>query len=169
MENKELRFLGVDAGQFGAFCFLDTRGSIVEIIDMPYIYGVGVDSKVCWDILSTRKEKYDLRATFELCSYTPSISGKGAFQFGKNIQAVETILICLQLPVMYVRPNEWEKYFGLIKKTKADACHLAYQMQPEHRDVFFHTNSRTKREVLSDGRADAYLIAEYGRRKLNIK
>ena len=162
---KEKLYLGVDPGESGAFCLADYRGDIVEIFDMPFIHAKGVDSIAVLEWLHAKMKNYELSCGFELCQSTPKMSSKGAFSFGRNIQAVETILICLKIPVMFHRPQEWQKHFSLINKNKLDNCVMACEMQPYWREKFIYTYRG--RQAIKDGRADAYLIAEYTRRKCN--
>jgi crossover junction endodeoxyribonuclease RuvC len=62
-----------------------------------------------------------------------------------------------QVPVQYVTPAKWKKYFGL-SKNKGSSRGLAIQRFPQVSDKF----SRVK----DDGRAEAALIALYGKENL---
>jgi hypothetical protein len=61
------------------------------------------------------------------------------------------------MTVKEVRPQEWKKFFSLIKKTKKDSVELAESILGEG-------EFRNERGTLLDGRAEAFLIAEYARR-----
>jgi len=60
----------------------------------------------------------------------------------------------------YVQPQNWKRYFGLLKKSKADSVEKACELFPEHKDFF--TKQWRGKDLPLDGRAEASLIAYYG-------
>jgi len=162
---KQTIIVGIDGGSEGAFVFLDLKGDVLEVVDMPFIQGMGVNCKTIRDMFIAKQELYEIRAGFELCHPDNKMNSRAAFSFGKNLQAVETVLQMMDINIMYFTPQEWQKHFSLIGKNKRDNCILAYKMQPKFQDSFIYTHN--KRTVYKDGRADAYLIGEYARRKYN--
>lgn len=67
------------------------------------------------------------------------------------------------LSVQYVPPATWKRYFGLLKKDKSASVQKAIDLLPQCAN-FFRKHYRNKIIDL-DGRAEAVLIALYGRRK----
>jgi len=65
------------------------------------------------------------------------------------------VLAALQIPVRYKTPQSWKKKAGIIGRDKDAARTLAIHTHPEISDML----SRKK----DCGRADAILIAEFGR------
>jgi len=63
-----------------------------------------------------------------------------------------------RIPVQYVTPSIWKKHFGLSKE-KGVSRGFAIQRFPEHAESF--------QRVKDDGRAEAALIALYGKDKLS--
>jgi crossover junction endodeoxyribonuclease RuvC len=76
-----------------------------------------------------------------------------AFAFGRGYGRVETVVECLDRPYAYVSSPTWTKALGLTRGAgKAEHIAVAARLFPNYRDA------------LTDGMADALLIAEYGRR-----
>ena len=85
-----------------------------------------------------------------------------SFNFGKGCGIWYGILAAFQLPYTEVTPQAWK---GMLMKGMADknaAIPRAEQLYPDVELV-------TARGRKLDGRADALLIAEYGRRTLEVK
>jgi len=84
------------------------------------------------------------------------MGGTSMFGFGDSFGVIRGVCGALQLPVVRVRPVDWKRKAGLLKKDKDAARTLAIQTHPEVADML----SRKK----DCGRADAILIAEFGGR-----
>lgn len=80
----------------------------------------------------------------------------GAFKFGKGYGIWLGILGTMRIKLNFVRPQVWKKEFGLLKKEKDAARLKAIKLFPQIKDQLTR-----KKDV---DRADALLIAEYGRR-----
>jgi crossover junction endodeoxyribonuclease RuvC len=76
-----------------------------------------------------------------------------AFAFGRGYGRVEATIECLDRPYAYVSSPTWTKALGLTRGAgKDEHIAVASRLFPNYRDA------------LTDGMADALLIAEYGRR-----
>jgi hypothetical protein len=158
-----MRIVGVDLGLKGAIAF--TGGMGPGVIDMPTIkvqsgrklkqrYGRG-------EIIQTMRVLHpNDRVFIEKALIIP----KG-FMVQTNVLMARCeeiiIMACLQLGVPYalVEPKEWQKSFGISGKkgdTGDQSIEIAKKLYP---DIKFETPKGRK----LDGRADALLIAEYGR------
>jgi len=89
------------------------------------------------------------------------IFGKGSIQSattsGKNYGKIIAVLELADIPYQEVPSSKWKKMFCLIKKEKSDSCIIAKQLFPTH-------TFKTPRGRLLDGRAEALLLSEYGKR-----
>lgn len=102
----------------------------------------------------------------EIISWVERVSampGQGVtsmFSMGRGLGNVEMVLTCYNIPINWVSPQTWKKevIFGagsdkLISIDKA-------------KDLFPLCEFETKRGRIIDGRAEALLIGEYGRRQI---
>lgn len=147
-------FIGIDVGKFGAIAIIDRRGVVIDLFDMPTAGGE-LDKFELINILKYCTENCEPFFLVEKCQYTPQIKGKGAYTFGKAVMAIEMSMIWLGHKHEYVRPQKWKKEFGLIKKVKQASVIKARELFP---------SSASDLKKSKDGRAEALLIAEYGRR-----
>ena len=90
----------------------------------------------------------------------PGQGVKSMFNYGKSYGAVLASLDISKVPYQEIQPQRWKKEFNLIKKTKYDAAAVAAKLFPDLPKYIFYG----PRGGLLDGRAEALLIAEYGRR-----
>ena len=79
------------------------------------------------------------------------------FRFGQGYGQVEMAIAAQRLPVHYVTPQKWKGYFGL-SRDKGVSRSVASQRFPSIATQFAR--------VKDDGRAEACLIALYGKEKL---
>ena len=77
---------------------------------------------------------------------------------GKGYGKLLSLLEILKVPYEEVRPQKWKKEFSLIGKGKDHSVSLAEKLEPNE-------NFKTPRNRLMDGKAESFLMAEYGRRK----
>jgi crossover junction endodeoxyribonuclease RuvC len=155
-------WLGVDPGKSGAFALVSNEG-LLHVFDMPLTqvrYGNKTEHEICPhqlrdELLSLQHEHGKIRvAVVEKVSSSPQMGVKSAFSFGEGFGGVKFMLAALCIPVEFVRPQTWKKYMGLDADKKASLA-LARAKWPAA-DHF----TRAK----DDGRAEASLLAEYGRR-----
>jgi crossover junction endodeoxyribonuclease RuvC len=81
----------------------------------------------------------------------------GAFSFGRSYGIIETALAAAQIPFRTVRPQVWKKAMGVLAD-KDQARQMATQLIPSGAEFW-----PLKKH---DGRAEAALIAQYGRQHL---
>lgn len=147
--------LGIDPGLSGALALIDKNGIITEIWDMPTsaaTYGKGniINGKLLANIMGKAKPK---RVCIEQVSAMPGQGVTSMFKFGVGFGLLQGCAAAFSLPVDYVRPQEWKKPFGLIKKGKDAARTLAISKYPHIAE-----DLSRKKDI---GRADAVLIALY--------
>ena len=155
-------YLGVDPGFSGAFVALNNDG-IMHVFDMPLAkmrHGTGTRNEICAhtlrdELLAFKHDHGQIRvAVVEAVSSSPQMGRASAFRFGEGYGVVTAALACLCIPVERVRPQVWKRHMGLPAE-KAASLTLARAKWPTA-DCF-----TLKKH---DGRAEAALLAEYGRR-----
>ena len=75
------------------------------------------------------------------------------FNFGQSFGVIKGICSAMQLPIHFVRPTKWKKYFNLINTSKDASRSRAIEIFPKVSD-------KLKRKKDSN-KADAILIASY--------
>jgi hypothetical protein len=170
--------IGIDPGRKGCLWTLFKNGSTGRWIDMPF-NSSGIGDYAIVDFI-TQYKKEDTIIILEKAFYSPIIRGNAGFQFGVYYGTLKGIIIGLGYKLEEVSPIVWKKYYGLIstkdkKITKDHSIKKAMELNPLFRTRFSYQRSLNKKDendinnqhiqiVKKDGRAEAYLIAEYGRR-----
>ena len=155
-----MRVLGVDPGGKGALALLTPEGLRVE--DMPvFLVPRGRSAKVELDvhglIALLRGWGPDV-CWFEQVGGTEGDSASSAFNFGRITGACEALVKASGARFERVAPHVWKKTMklrgGAIGKDEARA----------RATDLFPANAAEFRRKMDDGRAEAALLAEYGRR-----
>lgn len=155
-------WLGIDPGYEGALVAVSNDG-IEAVIDMPIVktrLGKGVQNEICGHtlrdaLLTVQSDHGKIRmAIIEAVASSPQMGVKSSFRFGEGYGLVHGVLAGLCVPVERVRPQAWKKYFGLDRDKKASLS-LARAKWP---------SSEAFARMKDNGRAEAALLAEYGRR-----
>jgi crossover junction endodeoxyribonuclease RuvC len=163
MENKNLTVLGIDPGLNGAIAQIEHSGMynrlIVNVEDAPvHLLKKKKDyiPQLMADIVYKLKGK-NTHAFIEKVHAMPKQGVTSTFSFGKGYGIWLGVLAALQIPYTLVTPMTWKKIMLRDMGDKDASRHRACELFPEYAGLF----SRKK----DDGRAEALLIAEYGRVK----
>lgn len=145
-------FYGIDPGHSGALARVTPEGKFVSVEDLP------TTDKDWLNILDVPHTLFDCFCTLEDVHALPNQSTVAGFTFGKNVGKAELLALrlCSDKDPLRVPPQRWKKYFKL-DKDKHKSVELARELFPEAVELL---------KVSKDGRAEALLIAEYGRRSL---
>lgn len=159
-------YVGIDPGLTGAVAMIFPSG-LLSIRDLPVMTNVKAAK-------NGRKRNHlnaaELAAYLHQCpleemavfvEYTQA-GMKGAlanYSLGHSSGVIMGVLSALRLPYEMVRPQEWKKEFGLLKTQKEASRTYAQQLFP----------SAELWRKKDDGRAEALLIAEWGRRQRTRK
>jgi crossover junction endodeoxyribonuclease RuvC len=148
-----MRFIGIDPGLDGGIAHI-TASSGVFCWRMPTIK---IGTKRMVNTQGVRDIIVDCGAVdlvmVEKVGVMPRQGIVSAFSFGEGCGVIRATLTCLERPYDYVLPQTWTKALGLTRGAgKAEHIAVAARLFPNYRDA------------LTDGMADALLIAEYGRR-----
>jgi hypothetical protein len=91
-------------------------------------------------------------AVIERVAAMPRQGVSSTFKFGTAFGIIQGVIAALEIPVHFVTPSKWKKYFGL-SADKEQSRARALQFWPNRSDLF----SRKK----DHGRAEAALLARY--------
>ena len=152
--------IGIDPGISGSICFLED-GIIKDVIEMPtMIEGKKnkkqVNGSQIFNEISLRiktYEKKNIKVVVEQVSAMPGQGVTSMFNFGQSFGILKGICSAMQLPIYFVRPSKWKKYFNLINSEKDASRTRAIEIFP-----YFSSNLSKKKD---SNKADAILIASY--------
>ena len=89
----------------------------------------------------------------EQVSAMPGQGVTSMFNFGQSFGILKGICSAMQLPMFFVRPAKWKKYFNLINSQKDASRARAIEIFP-----YFSTQLSKKKD---SNKADAILIASF--------
>ena len=99
------------------------------------------------------KDKKDIKVVIEQVSAMPGQGVTSMFNFGQSFGILKGICSAMQLPMYFVRPTKWKKYFNLINSEKDASRTKAIEIFP-----YFSGNLSKKKD---GNKADAILIASF--------
>ncbi len=152
--------IGIDPGISGSICFLD-NGKILDVIEMPIMTDGKKNKKqvngsqVYNEITKRIKqfEKNQIRVVIEHVSAMPGQGVTSMFNFGQSFGILKGICTAMQLPMFFVRPTKWKKYFNLLNSEKDASRTRAIEIFP-----YFSSQLSRKKD---SNKADAILIASF--------
>ena len=100
-----------------------------------------------------KKKDDEVRVVIEQVSAMPGQGVTSMFNFGQSFGILKGICSAMQLPMFFVRPAKWKKYFNLINSQKDDSRTRAIEIFP-----YFSTQLSKKKD---SNKADAILIASF--------
>ena len=152
--------IGIDPGINGSICFFDD-GKIIDLIEMPsmasgkknkrQVNGAQIYNEISQKIKNF--EKKNIKVVIEQVSAMPGQGVTSMFNFGQSFGVLKGVCSAMQLPMYFVRPAKWKKYFNLIKTEKDASRTKAIEIFP----YISHQLSRKK----DANKADAILIASF--------
>ena len=151
--------IGIDPGISGSICFFED-GKILEVIEMPVMTEGKKNKKqvngaqIYNEFLKRINKKEDeIRVVIEQVSAMPGQGVTSMFNFGQSYGILKGICSAMQLPMFFVRPAKWKKYFNLINSQKDASRTRAIEIFP-----YFSTQLSKKKD---SNKADAILIASF--------
>ena len=152
--------IGIDPGLSGSICFFED-GKIIDVIEMPtmtegkknkkQVNGVQIFNEFSKRINKTGNE--NTRVVIEQVSAMPGQGVTSMFNFGQSFGILKGVCAAMQLPMFFVRPAKWKKYFNLINSQKDASRTRAIEIFP-----YFSTQLSKKKD---SNKADAILIASF--------
>jgi len=149
--------VGIDPGLTGAVVFLAPDGDLLAVVDMPTLTATTGRREVNAAGLAELLRHYPgATVTVERVGPRPGEGAVGAFAFGYGLGTVLAVLATLGHPTRLVQPAVWKRWAGIPAGAPKDAAvAVAARMVPQAGP--FLTLKK------HHGRADAVLLAEYGR------
>ena len=152
--------IGIDPGISGSICFFQD-GEIIDVVEMTTMNEGKQNKKqvngsqIYNEILERTKtvDKKDIKVVIEQVSAMPGQGVTSMFNFGQSYGILKGICSAMQLPMYFVRPAKWKKYFNLINSEKDASRTRAIEIFP----YFSGQLSRKK----DSNKADAILIASF--------
>ena len=151
--------IGIDPGLGGALAFIPEAPNLPWVVNMPVIKHGGGFVKRAVDLPELARELKLLQvigepyATMEKVHAFPGQGSSSVFSLGMSFWGVAGVFAALGIPLTLVEPRAWKLNYGL-DKDKQKSLDLARKMFP--------TVKLTRKK--DHGRAEALLIAAYGRR-----
>ena len=152
--------IGIDPGISGSICFFKD-GKILDVIEMPtmtegkknkkQVNGSQIYNEILKRI--NKLETSDIRVIVEQVSAMPGQGVTSMFNFGQSFGILKGICSAMQLPIYFVRPAKWKKYFNLINSEKDASRTRAIEIFP-----YFSSQLSKKKDA---NKADAILIASF--------
>ena len=152
--------IGIDPGIKGAICIFKD-GKILDVFDMPImpvgkknksqVNGSQIYNEIQKAIID--EDKKDIKVVIEQVSAMPGQGVTSMFNFGQSFGILKGICSSMQLPMYFVRPAKWKKYFNLINSQKDASRTKAIQIFP-----YFSSQLSRKKD---SNKADAILIASF--------
>ena len=152
--------IGIDPGISGSLCFFED-GKIIDVIEMP-VMAEGKKNKrqvngsqIYNEIYKRTKdiEKKNIKVIIEQVSAMPGQGVTSMFNFGQSFGVLKGICSAMQLPLYFVRPAKWKKYFNLINSEKDASRTKAIEVFP-----YISQQLSKKKDA---NKADAILIASF--------
>ena len=152
--------IGIDPGISGSICFFQD-GKINDVVEMPTMTEgkknkKQVNGSQIFNEISNRTKKIDrddIRVVIEQVSAMPGQGVTSMFNFGQSFGILKGICSAMQLPMYFVRPAKWKKYFNLINSEKDASRARAIEIFP-----YFSSQLSRKKD---SNKADAILIASF--------
>ena len=151
--------IGIDPGISGSICFFED-GKIIEVIEMPVMTEGKKNKKqvngaqIYNEFLKRTNNKDDeIRVVIEQVSAMPGQGVTSMFNFGQSFGILKGICSGMQIPMFFIRPAKWKKYFNLINSQKDASRTRAIEIFP-----YFSTQLSKKKD---SNKADAILIASF--------
>ena len=152
--------IGIDPGISGSICFFQD-GKIIDVVEMPTMTEgkknkKQVNGSQIFNEISVRIKKLyknDIKVVIEQVSAMPGQGVTSMFNFGQSFGILKGICSAMQLPMYFVRPAKWKKYFNLINSEKDASRTKAIEIFP-----YFSSQLSKKKD---SNKADAILIASF--------
>ena len=152
--------IGIDPGISGSICFFED-GKIIDVVEMPtmtegkknkrQVNGSQIFNEISQRI--HKSENHEIRVIIEQVSAMPGQGVTSMFNFGQSFGILKGICSSMQLPMYFVRPAKWKKYFNLINSQKDASRTKAIEIFP-----YFSRQLSKKKD---SNKADAILIASF--------
>ena len=152
--------IGIDPGVSGSICFFKD-GKILDVIEMPVmnegkknkkqVNGAQIYNEITKKINSNPET--NTRVVIEHVTAMPGQGVTSMFNFGQSFGVLKGICSAMRLPMFFVRPAKWKRYYNLINSEKDASRTRAIEIFP-----YFSSQLSKKKD---SNKADAILIANF--------
>lgn len=154
--------VGIDPGKTGAMAITHADGS-VQFFDVPRIKLRGKDKPAWTEWVNEWSEALRWAApdmvVIEDIAARPGQGVTSMFNFGRTLGFAHGIVASTcDCPIHFITPSVWKAKLGLLKSDKGASRELCRTLYP--------WTAPDIARVKDDGRAEAVLLAYYGRRHL---
>ena len=153
-----MEIIGIDPGLSGAIAILENK-KVKKLFNMP-VMTEGKKNKRQLNnaqLVKILKDNImhigDASIVVEQVNAMPGQGVTSMFNFGQTFGAIKGIAAALGLPIFFVRPAKWKKYFDLINSSKDASRTKAIEMYPSL------SESLSKKKDVN--KSDAILIARF--------
>ena len=153
-----MKIIGIDPGLSGAIAILENK-NVLNLFEMP-VMTEGKKNKRQLNsafLVNLIKENItneeDTVVVVEQVNAMPGQGVTSMFNFGQAFGILKGICSAMQLPMFFVRPAKWKKYFNLINSEKDASRTRAIEIFP-----YFSSELSKKKD---SNKADAILIASF--------
>ena len=152
--------IGIDPGVSGSICFFKD-GKILDVIEMP-IMNEGkknkkqVNGAQIYNEIIKRIDNTSGTRTRVVIEHVRAMPGQGVtsmVNFGQSFGILKGVCSAMRLPMFFVRPAKWKKYYNLINSEKDASRTRAIEIFPN-----FSSQLSKKKD---SNKADAILIASF--------
>ncbi len=152
--------IGIDPGVSGSICFFKD-GKILDVVEMPVmnegkknkkqVNGAQIYNEITKKINSNPET--NIRVVIEHVTAMPGQGVTSMFNFGQSLGVLKGICSAMRLPMFFVRPAKWKRYYNLINSEKDASRTRAIEIFPD-----FSSQLSKKKD---SNKADAILIASF--------
>ena len=152
--------IGIDPGVSGSICFFKD-GKILDVIEMPVmnegkknkkqVNGAQIYNEITKKI--NNNPETNIRVVIEHVTAMPGQGVTSMFNFGQSFGVLKGICFAMRLPMFFVRPAKWKRYYNLINSEKDASRTRAIEIFPD-----FSSQLSKKKD---SNKADAILIASF--------
>ena len=153
-----MKIVGIDPGLSGAIAIIEDN-KVVGIFDMP-VMAEGKKNKRQLNsaqlvniIRENTASRDEVAVIVEQVNAMPGQGVTSMFNFGQTFGAIKGVCAALNLPIFFVRPSKWKKYFELINSSKDSSRTKVIEMYPSL------SNQLSKKKDVN--KSDAILIARF--------
>ena len=153
-----MKIIGIDPGLSGAIAILEDN-KVLSIFDMP-VMAEGKKNKRQLNsaqlvniIRENTASRDEVAVIVEQVNAMPGQGVTSMFNFGQTFGAIKGVCAALNLPIFFVRPSKWKKYFELINSSKDSSRTKVIEMYPSL------SNQLSKKKDVN--KSDAILIARF--------
>ena len=153
-----MKIVGIDPGLSGAIAILENN-KVLSIFDMPTMAEGKKNKKQLNSAQLVKIIKENIKTEDEVAVVVEQVNampGQGVtsmFNFGQTFGAIKGVCAALSLPIFFVRPSKWKKYFDLINSSKDSSRTKVIEMYPSL------SNQMTRKKDVN--KSDAILIARF--------